>query len=281
MVHPLIAYLKATTSVFLRYRHLLKNLVSRDFKVRYRRSTLGILWSILNPLLMMLVMGSVFQYLYNDIMGGQLPIVSATGRPPNFLVYVLTGQLLFNFFNESTTMAMDSVLGNAALIKKVYIPKYIFPLEKVMFGLVNSSLSMICLVFMFIVTQSHVSWWVLLAPIPLLLLFLFNLGVGLILSAAVVFFRDIKHLYSVFVMALTYMTPIFYPEAMLGKNVILLTVVRLNPVYWYVALFRQLVLYGIAPTFFQWFIPCLCAAVALILGLVIFRRTQDDFILYI
>lgn len=281
MVPFLIAYLRATTSVFFRYRHLLKNLVSRDFKVRYRRSTLGILWSILNPLLMMLVMGTVFSYLYNDIMGGQLPIVQATGQPPNFLVYVLTGQLLFNFFNESTTMAMDSVLGNAALIKKVYIPKYIFPLEKVMFGLVNSGLSMICLVFMLLVTRSHVSPWVLLAPIPLLLLFVFNLGVGLILSAGVVFFRDIKHLYSVFVLALTYMTPIFYPEAMLGRNAILLTVVRLNPVYWYVALFRQLVLYGIVPTFYQWFVPCLCAVVALVAGLVIFRKTQDDFILHI
>lgn len=277
----MIAYFKATSSVFFRYRYLLKNLVGRDIKVRYRRSTLGMLWSILNPLLMMLVMSVMFGILYRDILGANLPLVTKTGRPPAFSVYVLTGQLMFSFYSESTNMAMDSILGNASLIKKVYIPKYIFPLQKVLFGLVNTSFSMISLIFMMIVTWSAVSPWALLSPIPLILLFVFNLGVGLILSSAVVFFRDIKHLYSVFVLALTYMTPIFYPEAIFGGNPYLETLVRLNPLYWYVSLFRQLVLYGCAPTFLQWFVPCLCAFVALVFGLVIFRKTQDDFILYI
>lgn len=277
----MIAYLKATTSVFFRYRHLLKNLVGRDIKVRYRRSTLGMLWSVLNPLLMMVVMSTMFGILYRDILGSSLPLVAATGQPPAFAVYVLTGQLIFSFYSESTNMAMDSILGNASLIKKVYIPKYIFPLQKVLFSLVNTTFSMISLVFMMLVTWSHVSPWALLAPVPLLLLFAFNLGVGLILSSAVVFFRDIKHLYSVFVLALTYMTPIFYPEAIFGGNAVLETVVRLNPMYWYVSLFRQLVLYGSAPTFMQWFVPTLCAMVALVIGLIGFRKTQDEFILYI
>ncbi len=277
----MIAYLKATGSVFLRYRYLMMNLVGRDIKVRYRRSVLGILWSVLNPLLMMAVMGTIFGVLYRDIMGAELQVIPATGQPPEFLVYVLTGQLVFSFFSESTNMAMDSVLGNAPLIKKVYIPKYIFPLEKVMFSLINTLSSMLALVLMMIITQSYVSFWALLAPVALALLFLFNLGVGLILSAGVIFFRDIKHFYSILILALTHMTPIFYPIAIFGGNTVLLTLVRLNPLYWFVSLFRQLVLYGEGPTGFQWGVPCLCAAVALLLGLVIFRKTQDDFILYI
>lgn len=276
-----MAYIKANYRVFMHYRFLLMNLVTRDIKVKYRRSALGLLWSVLNPLLMMLVMSLMFGILYRDILGAQLPVVPATGKPPVFAVYVLTGQLVFSFFSDSTNMAMDSVLGNAALIKKVYIPKYIFPLEKVMFSMVNTLFSMISLAFVMLVTWSPVSWWVLLAPLPLGLLFLFNLGVGLILSSAVVFFRDIKHLYSVFTLALTYMTPIFYSEAIFNGNRLLETVVRLNPIYWYVALFRQLVLYGVAPTFNQWFVPALCAVVVLITGLLVFRKTQDDFILYI
>lgn len=276
-----MAYIKANYKVFMHYRFLLMNLVTRDIKVKYRRSMLGLLWSVLNPLLMMLVMSLMFGILYNDILGASLPIVEATGKPPAFAVYVLTGQLIFSFFSDSTNMAMDSVLSNAPLIKKIYIPKYIFPLEKVMFSLVNTLFSMVSLAFMMLVTWSHVSFWVLLAPIPLALLFIFNLGAGLILSSAVVFFRDIKHLYSVFTLALTYMTPIFYPEAIFAGNRYIETLVRLNPIYWFVSLFRQLVLYGSAPTFNQWFVPAICAAVALVVGLYAFRKSQDDFILYI
>lgn len=277
----MIQYLKATTSVFFHYRHLLVNLVSRDIKVKYRRSALGLIWSVLNPLLMMTVMSLMFGILYRDILGANLPVVAATGKPPTFAVYVLTGQLVFSFFSDSTQMAMDSVLGNAPLIKKVYIPKYIFPLQKVMFAFVNTMFSMISLVFVMLFTWSYVSFWALLAPFVLLILFAFNLGVGLILSSMVVFFRDIKHLYSVFVLALTYMTPIFYPEAIFNGNLYLTFLIRLNPMYWFVSLFRQLVIYGSAPTPMQMLAPTVCAFVALVCGLAIFRKTQDDFILYI
>ncbi len=230
---------------------------------------------------MMVVMGTFFGVLNNEILRAQLQVIPATGQPPNFMVYVLTGQLVFSCFSDGTNMAMDSVLNNAPLIKKVYIPKYIFPLEKVVFSLINTLFSMLALVLMMLVTQSYASFWALLAPVALGLLFLFNLGVGLILSAGVIFFRDIKHFYSILVLALTYMTPIFYSVAIFGGNTVLLTLVRLNPLYWFVGLFRQVVLYGEAPTGFQLGVPCLCAAVALLLGLLIFRKTQDDFILYI
>ncbi len=276
----MIRYLKNTAGIFMRYRFLLMNLVQRDIKVKYRRSTLGLLWSVLNPLLMMSVMVLVFQNLFNSIMDpASLPPVASTGLPPSFPMYVLSGQLIFTFFSESTNMAMDSVYGNAGLIKKVYIPKYIFPMEKVMFGLINTCFSLIALVVVMVATRSPVSWWILLFPLPLLLLFFFNLGVGLILSSAVVFFRDIKHLYSVFILALTYMTPIFYPESMLGPNIALL--IRFNPVYWYVAMFRQFVVYGRGPTDAQLVVTVGCAAVAMVIGLLVFRKSQDDFILHI
>ena len=275
-------YLKATLRVFLNYRHLLVNLVSRDIKVKYRRSTLGLLWSVLNPLLMMLVMNFVFENLFNMILDpAQMPTVSRTGLPPSFAVYLLSAQLMFNFFSEATNMAMDSVYMSAGLIKKVYIPKYIFPLEKVIFSLVNTLLSMVALVIVIIATGHPLTLWAALFPVPMVLLFVFNLGVGLILASVVVFFRDIKHLYSVLVLALTYLTPIFYAEAIFGSKVVVLTVIRLNPMYWYVAMFRQLVVYGRAPTNFQWLTTIGCALVALGVGLAIFRKTQDDFILYV
>ncbi len=275
-------YFKATFQVFMRYRPLLGNLVGRDLKVKYRRSVLGMLWSFLNPLLMMLVMTFVFQNLFvNIIRPGTLPVVSVTGQPPSFPVYLLSGQLIFTFFSDTTNAAMDSVMTNAQLIKKVYIPKYIFPLEKVLFGLVNTLFSMISLVAVFLITQSPVTLWALLTPVVVLLLFVFNLGVGLILSAMVVFFRDIKHLYSVFVLALTYMTPIFYPEAILAEMSAVRFVLRLNPMYWFVDLFRYVVVYGTAPTPLHWVITGGCAALALAAGLLIFRRTQDNFILYV
>ena len=278
----MIRYLRATMRVFMNYRYLLYNLVGRDIKVKYRRSVLGMLWSVLNPLLMMLVMTFVFQNLFVNIMDrGDLPVVSVTGLPPSFPVYLLTGQLIFNFFSDATNMAMDSVLGNAQLIKKVYIPKYIFPLEKVMFALVNTLFSMLSLVLVLIITQSPVTLWALLAPVVLLVLFVFNLGVGLILSSMVVFFRDIKHLYSVFVLALTYMTPIFYPEAILAEMSAVRFVIRLNPMYWFVDMFRQVVVYGVAPTPTHWLTTCGSAAAVLVVGLLIFRKTQDEFILHV
>ena len=132
--------MKAYLATFLKYKYLLHNLISRDLKVKYRRSTLGLLWSVLNPLLMSIVISIVFQNFFRfDV--------------PNFAIYYLTGSLIFNFMNEATSSAMVSIVGNAPLIKKVYIPKYIFPLEKVMFAFVNMLFSMIALVIMMGVTK--------------------------------------------------------------------------------------------------------------------------------
>jgi len=275
-----MGYLKASFQVFMRYRYLLLNLVNRDIKVKYRRSVLGLLWSILNPLLMMLVMALVFSTLFNRMMSEGMPLVTATGQPPAFLVYLLSGQLVFNYFKEATSLAMDSVLGNAALVRKVYIPKYIFPLEKVGFSTINMLFSLLALVLVMAFTRSPISWWILLVPVMLGLLFLFNLGVGLVFSCMVVFFRDISHLYGVLMMALSYLTPIFYTENILKGYSLATYVMKVNPMYWYVSMFRDLVVYGRAPDVRTWFACTACALVAVVVGLLVFRRHQDNFILH-
>lgn len=273
-------YVKSNIDVFKNYKHLLGNLVRRDIKVKYRRSVLGVLWSFLSPLLTMLVMWFVFRSLFRNVNlteGAQ--VVASTGQLPDFAVYLLSGQLIFNFFSEATTLAMEAILGNAPLIKKVYVPKYIFPLEKVVFALVNTMFSMLALALIIAIVGAPVSLLALLSPFAVALTFGFNLGVGIILSALVVFFRDIKHFYSVIVLALTYMTPIFYSESILDP--VVSQVVHFNPMYWYVKLFRDLVVYGVAPEIRTWLVCVAGALVSIAVGLLIFRKTQDKFILHI
>ncbi len=259
--------MKTKLSNVWRYRFLLTNLIGRDIKVKYRRSKLGILWSVLNPLLMMLVMTMVFSKFFRfDI--------------PNYPVYLLSAQLLFTFFNDSTTAAMGSVLYSAPLIKKVYVPKYIFPFEKICFGFVNLMFSMLALLFIIFITRAPIHASLLAGFIPLFFLFIFSLGVGVLLSAAVVYFRDVMHFWSVIMMALTYATPIFYPES-IWEGTFMMFLGKLNPMYWYVKVFRNCVLFGLFPTGTEILICALFAVATLAFGTYVFNKTQDNFILYI
>ncbi len=258
--------MKAYFSVFNKYIPLLSHLVQRDIKVKYRRSVLGILWSLLSPLMMMVVMSVVFSYFIKfDI--------------PNFPVYILTGQLIFNNFNESTTNSMSSIIRASYLIRRVYIPKYIFPLQKIVFSFVNLMFSFIALIIVMIATGQPFTLNTLLFPIPLILLFVFELGCGLILAALTVFFRDVMHFYTVFITALTYLTPLFYPVEMLPAY--MQQIIKINPLYWYVTTFREVILYDNTPTLLQLGICSLWAVVALFFGLLLFKKTQDKFILYV
>lgn len=253
-----------------RYRYLLQNLIMRDFKLKYRRSILGVAWSVLNPLLTCLVMYVVFGALMKGLRGDGIP---------NFAAFLLIGQLLFNFFRESTTMAMESVLKNAPLLRKVYIPKYIFPLEKTCFGFVNCLFSFVALVLVLLFTWTPVSWPTLvLAIYPLLTLFLFNLGVGLLLSALYVFVRDIMHIWEVFCTLLVYGSAIFYDPNMMDGWV--QWVIKFNPLYHYITAFRECVLWGIGLDPIRALICFASAAVSLALGVFVFIKTQDKFVLY-
>jgi len=253
-------------SHFLKYRPLLKELVSRDLKVKYRRSFLGYVWSLLNPLLMMVVLSVIFSYMFRfDI--------------PNFPLYLICGQTLWTFFSESTTMSMYSVIQNAALIKKVYIPKFIFPLSRVLSSFVTMSFSLASIVIVMLFTKAPFYWTVLLFPVPLFFLLLFATGVGMILSALSVFFRDITHLYSVLTLIWMYLTPIFYPLEALPEEVV--PVIKANPMYYYVTFFRDIVLYGQIPAAELWFNCVVNSLIALCIGFVVFRKLQKNFILYI
>lgn len=249
---------------FLLYKDLLKELVRRDVKTKYRRSVLGILWSVLNPLGMMIIMSIVFSHVFR-------------ANIENFPVYLMCGQLIFNFFNEASTIAMSAILGNSSLIKKVYVPKYLFPVSKVCSCFVNLITSFIALVIVIIATGTKLSWTVVLVVLPVLYVFLFSLGMGLLLSALVVTFRDLQHLYGVLITAWLYLTPIFYPIDMLPDWV--KHIVHMNPIANIIEMFRDVVMYGIVPSGILQ-VKCLGAcAIVMALGLWVFYKQQDTFIL--
>ncbi len=259
--------LKPYLDTFLRYRYLLVCLVDRDYKVKYRRSVFGILWSMLNPIMMMIILNAVFSRVFRaDI--------------ENFPVYLLTGQLVFSFFNEASSSAIFSVVEASALIKKIYVPKYVFPLERVLFGFVNMVFSLSALIILMIVQKVKVTMVTLLFPIPLITLFLFTCGWSFLISALCVYFRDLKHLYSVLMTAWMYITPIMYPIEYLSGSWVY-KVVMLNPLTWYVQYFRQIVMYHAMPTL-EMNLVCFGEGILMmIIGLLAFRKLQDKFILHI
>lgn len=251
---------------FFKYRYLLQELVVKDVKVKYRRSVLGLLWSVLNPLLMMLVITAVFSTIFKF-------------QIENFPAYYLTGSLIFNFVSEATTGAISSIVGGAGLIKKVYIPKYIFPLEKVLFAFVNALFSLIAVAIVFLILQVKPTWTMILFPIPLFYALVFSAGLGLILATLNVFFRDVGHLYSVWITAWMYLTPIVYPMDILPE--FMKSLLLFNPLYHFVEYFRDVMLYGVLPSMQTNLICIGFSVVFFIIGLIVFKKNQDKFILHI
>ena len=261
--------LKAYVETFKKYQYLLANLISRDLKVKYRRSVLGIMWSLLNPILMMLILGAVFKQLFNNY------------SVEHFELYLITGQTLFTFFNEATSGGLESIVMSSALMKKVYVPKYVFPIEKVLYAFVNLCFSLTAVTIMLFVFRVPFSVTMLLIPIPLFALLLFTAGFSLLLSALYAFFRDTKHLYGVVLLAWMYLTPIIYPLSMVENEPVIGTVVRLNPMTWFITAFRNLFLYSTLPDLKTVLICYIWGVVMVITGLVVFKKTQDRFVLHI
>lgn len=249
-----------------KYRFLIKQLVSRDFKAKYKRSILGVFWSFLNPLLNMLVQYIVFSNMFRfDI--------------PNFPVYLLCGNVVFSYFSESCGMALTSIVGNAGLITKVYVPKYIYPLTRIMSSMVNLLISLIPLFAVSLFSGIIPTKAYFLLLIPLFLLALFCLGLGMLLASAMVFFRDIQFLWGVLTTIWMYLTPIFYPISALPEAV--QTVVKLNPLYFYVTFVRTCVIDGISPEPLMYVQCALIGVVMLFIGAFVFKKTQDKFVLYL
>lgn len=249
---------------FKKYLPLLQELVSRDLKTKYRRSALGFLWTVLNPLGMMLVLTVVFSTVFQQSID-------------NFPVYLMCGQLIFNFYNESSSMAMNSIVDNAALIKKVYLPKYLFPMSRVCSALVNVLTTFIALLIVILITRTPITWTIFLVVFPIFYTLLFSLGAGMILSVLTVSFRDIKHLYGVIITAWMYLTPIFYPMSMLPAK--LASIVQKNPLTIFVDMMRMVVLYNKVPPVIMHAKCWLVCSVVVVIGFVMFKKKQDTFIL--
>lgn len=251
---------------FQKFSPLLQELVTRDVKIKYRKSILGVFWTLLNPLLMMLVLSIVFSNLFRF-------------GVENYPVYILSGQVVFNFFSESTSSAMTSILNNAQLIKKIYIPKYLFTLARISSSVINIMASFSALLLVMILMRMELHYTMFLGIIPIACLIILSTGVGLMLATLTVKFRDIMHLYSVFLTALTYLMPVIYPMTFLEGTPWVYTLVSLNPLTVILTMFRDLVIYGTIPSVASFVAAIGVSVGALIIGLVVFYKNQDKFIL--
>lgn len=251
-----------------KYSFLLQQLVSRDFKVKYKRSVLGIVWSLLYPILTMVVMAIVFSNVFR---------ISTPGV--SYLAYLMSGLVMFNYFSEASNLAMSSVVGSFGLLNKIYIPKYIFPLSKCLFVGINFLLTLIPLYIVLFATGTGINIYHIFLPYAFVCLFMFTLGMGFILSAVSVFLRDMFYIYGIIVMMWTYLTPIMYDMKLIAEN--LQPWLKLNPMYHYINFVREIVLYGQSPQPFTWAVCLISSVVVLIIGIIVFKKTQDKFIYYV
>ena len=251
---------------FSKYRFLLIELVKRDIKVKYRNSILGIFWSFLNPLLMMVVMTIIFSTLFG-------------GTITNFPVYYLTGMLIFSLYSQGSSGAMTSITGNASMLNKVYIPKYMYSLSRVLSNLVTFFFSIIILVLIMIATNAPFSIYILYSFVPVILVVIITIGAGLLLATLNVFFRDIQHLYKVFTTLLMYGSAIFYPITIVPAQFQILF--TLNPIFAIITLFRDSFYSGTPYDLFTVMYASTFSILLLIIGTVMFYKYQDKFILHL
>ena len=252
---------------FLKYRLLLWELVKKDIKLKYRKSYLGILWTLIEPLMTMVVLTIVFGTLFGN-------------QDKQFPVYVLTGRLMYSFFSTSTKASMKSIRSNSAMIKKVYVPKYIYPLSSTLSSYLTFLISLIVLVGVSVVLKVEVTKYTVLAIIPLFLLLVMSYGVGMLLATISVFFRDLEYLWNVVLMLIMYTCAIFYPTERLvhtGFGWIL----DINPLYSIIVNFRNCVIYGRPLDEKALGLSVGFSIVIVVIGVLAFYKKQDKFILSI
>lgn len=253
----------------IKYRSLIWELVRRDLRLKYRRSFFGYAWSVLNPLLIMIVLTTVFSMMFKK-------------QIENYPVYLLTGRMLHEFLKNSTTSGMKSIPKNASLLKKVYVPKYIFTLSQITSCMVDFVLSLGALFIVMIATRAPFPPTMLLMPIVILQMYIFCCGLGFFLAQLCVFFKDIQYIYQAVLTALFYLTPIVYPISRLKKQPNLVFLIKhVNPLYYYVIQFRALVYHGKLPSLYYFVGGWLIAFGMLAIGVYFFQKYKDKFILYI
>lgn len=256
--------LKAYMEDLYRFRFLLSELVKRDLIVKYKKSILGILWSVLQPLFIMSVMIIIFSQIFNNTV-------------PNYPIYILIGKIMWDLFSQTTTYGMDSIVMSANLIKKVYIPKYIFPLSKSVTAVVNLLLSLVGMTVLMLILGVPFSFKMLFVVFPIFYMWLFGLGLAYILATYVIFFRDLNYLFEVLLNAWMYFSALFYTPDILGRYEYLLD---FNPAFRFIDMFRQIVLYQHLPSLSDHLIGLAIGVVTMSLGLLALKHKQDRFILY-
>ena len=254
---------------------ILKQLVGKDFKIKYRRSFLGVAWSVLNPLLMMIVMAIVFTTIFAQGRNGSV-------TPEMYPLYLIVGNVTFAVMSDSTSQALSSIIYASSLLKKVKVHRFVFPVQKVLFSLVNFAFSLIAVAIVMLWFHVVPTWHLLLLPVCLILLMFFCMGVGLLLSAATVFFRDVMHLWSVVLTAWTYFTPIFWTtDYILKMPHILRVLMYANPMYNYLQFMRDIFLFQTCPTPLEFGLCVAWAVIAMAIGYTVFHKNEHKFILCI
>ncbi len=244
------------------YRELIRQLVRRDILTRYKRSVLGLAWTMLNPLGMMLVLTLAFSRLFN--------------ATPAYPAYVLSGLVAWTFFSQTTTIAITQLVWGGDLLRRIYMPRTVFAVSSIGTGLVNLALSLVPLFVVMVITGAPIRLSALFLPVSMLLLACFALGVGLLLSTIAVYFPDVAEMYQIVLMGWMYLTPIIYPEEIVPEAY-RLWLFNLNPMYHLVKLFRLPLYYGLVPSGVRIAAATAVALGTLIVGWVVFTRKADDF----
>ncbi len=248
------------------HQFLFEELVKRDFTKKYKRTVLGMLWSVLGPLMTLGVMALVFTQFFGRNM-------------EHYIIYLFCGNLLYGYFKESTATGMTALYDNAGIFSKVNVPKYMFLLSKNVSALINFGINIVFLFLFCIIDGVSFTWKFIMLLYPICCLILFNLGMGLILSALYLMFRDMKYLYDIFTLLLMYLSAIFYSIDAYSQEVQYLF--YLNPIYVYIRYFRKIILEGTIPKFSFHLLALAYAVVALIIGAVIYKKKNYKFLYYI
>ena len=248
------------------HRFLFSELVKRDFKKKYKRTYLGVLWSILSPLLSLLVMTLVFREFFGNTVA-------------HYTIYIFCGNIVFSFFSDASNGGMSSLMNNAGIFSKINVPKYLFLFSKNISSLINFGLTFVVFILFCLFDRVPITPLFLTLLFPILCLIVFNLGVGLILSALFVFFRDIQYLWSVFMTLIMYLSAIFYTVDRFSPTVQMLF--HLNPLYVYIKYFRTVVLDGQLPSLTLHLLSLGYAAFAFLIGALIYKTKNHKFLYYI
>ena len=250
---------------FKENKFLFTELVKRDFKKKYKSTYLGMIWSVLSPLLTLLIMSLVFTKFFGK-------------NQPNYIIYLFSGNIIFSFFTDSTGGGMGSLLANAGIFTKINVPKYLFLFSKNVSSIINFGLTFSLFLVFCVIFHIKFTWLFILLIIPIVCLIIFNIGVGLILSALFVFFRDMQYLWSVFTTLLMYLSAIFYTVDGFGKYAKLF---YLNPIFVYIKYFRSIVIDGVVPSVWVHLIAVGYALIAFALGALIYKKFNHKFLYYV